>query len=52
MRSVKEKRFYTPLSMAVPQNSLRYAMGARQKRSDKDANSADEGRRYGAGILN
>ncbi len=26
--SVKEKRFHTPLFKAVPQTSLRYAMGA------------------------
>ncbi|MGN6710820.1 hypothetical protein [Anaerocolumna jejuensis] len=29
--SVKEKRFHTPLFMAVPQTCLRYAMGASVK---------------------
>ncbi len=29
---MKEKRFHTPLSMAVPQTGLRYAMGAKCER--------------------
>ncbi|WP_170866680.1 hypothetical protein [Anaerocolumna jejuensis] len=28
---MKEKRFHTPLSMAIPQTSLRYATGANVK---------------------
>ncbi|WP_440197648.1 hypothetical protein [Anaerocolumna jejuensis] len=28
---MKEKRFHTPLFMAVPQTCLRYAMGARMR---------------------
>ncbi|SHL49219.1 hypothetical protein SAMN02745136_05004, partial [Anaerocolumna jejuensis DSM 15929] len=37
--SVKEKRFHTPLFMAVPLTCLRYAMGARMK--DKSFNLPD-----------
>ncbi|SHL02703.1 hypothetical protein SAMN02745136_03890, partial [Anaerocolumna jejuensis DSM 15929] len=29
---MKEKRFHTPLFMAVPQSGLRYAMGAKRER--------------------